>query len=103
MQNMKLLSTVDSAEYKEYELLVNEQLLGIISWTSEHDPATGCWYTTAKDGKPRYFHTQQEVIQFLRNNPFKSTNELSAKLKAEASKLIDLAQELEAESFRLDD
>lgn len=97
MQDMRLVCTLDGSEYKEYELLINEQPLGIISWKSEHDPSKGSWYTTAIDGRPRYFQTQAEVIKFLEDNPLKSASALSAKLKAEANKLIDLAEEIEAE------
>lgn len=98
MQNISLVCTLDGAEYKEYEVLSDEQPLGIISWKSESDAAEGCWYTTASDGHPRYFQTQEEVIKFLTNDPLKIANELSAKLKAEASKLIDIAQEIEAKN-----
>jgi len=93
---------VDGAEYKEYEVLVDDQPLGIISWKSESDAAEGCWYTTASDGNSRYFQTQEEVIRFLRDNPLKSANELSAKLKAEANKLIVIAQEIEAKNDDLE-
>lgn len=100
MEDMKLVCTVDGIEYKEYEALVDEEPLGIVSWKSEHDSSHshGCWYTTASDGNTRYFHTQEEVIEFLRDNPLKSANELSAKLKAEANKIVVLAEEIEAES-----
>ncbi len=98
MQDMTLVCTLDGSEYKEYELLINDQPLGVISWKSEHDPSKGSWYTTASDGKPHYFQTQEEVIKFLEKNPIKSANEISAKLKAEANKLMDIAEEIEAES-----
>lgn len=98
MQDMRLVCTLDGSEYKEYELLINEQPLGVISWKSEHDPSKGSWYTTASDGRPRYFQTQKEVIKFLEDNPLKSASALSAKLKAEANKLMDIAEEIEAES-----
>jgi len=102
MQDINLVCTVDGAEYKEYEVLVDDQPLGIISWKSESDAAEGCWYTTASDGNSRYFQTQEEVIRFLRDNPLKSANELSAKLKAEANKLIVIAQEIEAKNDDLE-
>lgn len=98
MQNISLVCTLDGVEYKEYEVLIDEQPLGIISWKSESDAVEGCWYTTASDGHPRYFQTQEEVIEFLANNPLKTSNELSAKLKAEANKLIVIAQEIEAKN-----
>ncbi len=98
MQDLTLVCTFDGSEYKEYELLINDQPLGVISWKSEHDPSKGSWYTTASDGKPHYFQTQEEVIKFLEKNPIKSANELSAKLKAEANKLMDIAEEIESES-----
>jgi len=102
MQDINLVCTVDGAEYKEYEVLIDDQPLGIISWKSESDAAEGCWYTTASDGHPRYFQTQEEVIKFLTDNPLKAANELSAKLKAEANKLIDIAQEIEAKNDDLE-
>lgn len=98
MQDIRVVCTLDGAEYKEYEVLMNDQPLGVISWKGDHDPVAGCWYTTAVDGDPRYFQTQEQVIEFLRDNPLKSATELSAKLKAEANKLIELAEEVEAES-----
>lgn len=102
MEDISLVCTLDGAEYKEYEVLINEQPLGIISWKSEVDAAEGCWYTTASDGHPHYFHTQEEVVRFLTDNPLKSANELSAKLKAEANKLIVIAQEIEAKNDELE-
>jgi hypothetical protein len=35
MQDINLVCTLDGAEYKEYEVLMNEQSLGVISWKSE--------------------------------------------------------------------
>lgn len=95
MQDMRLVCNLDGAEYKEYEVLINDQPLGIISWKGECTPLEGCWYTTASDGNSRYFQTQEEVIKFLRDDPLKSTTELSAKLKAEAIKLMAIAEELD--------
>ena len=102
MQDINLVCSVDGTEYKEYEVLIDDQPLGVISWKSESDAAEGCWYTTASDGNSRYFQTQEEVIRFLRDNPLKSANELSAKLKAEASKLKVIAQEIEAKNDDLE-
>lgn len=95
MQDINLVCTLDGAEYKEYEVLMNEQSLGVISWKSESNPSSNCWYTTASDGDSRYFQTQEEVIQFLINNPLKSANDISAKLKAEANRIIAIANEIE--------
>lgn len=95
MQNIILECIVDGIEYKEYKVLIGEQPLGIVSWKSEHDSPEGSWYTTASDGNSRYFHTQEEAIEFLRDDPLKSANELSARLKAEAGKLMDIAEEIE--------
>ena len=100
MQDINLVCTLDGAEYKEYEVLMNEQSLGVISWKSD-DPSSSCWYTTASDGDSRYFQTQEEVVQFLINNPLKSTNALSAKLKAEAHKIIAIANEIEDKNDQL--
>jgi len=97
MQNINLECIVDGHEYKEYEVWLGEQPLGIVSWKNGHDSLDGSWYTTASDGNTRYFHTQEEAIEFLTDNPLKSANELSAKLKAEANKLMDIAEEIEAE------
>ena len=97
MQNIELTCTLDGNEYKEYEVLVDAQPLGVISWKSDRDAAEGCWYTTVSDGKPRYFLTQEEAIEFLRHNPLKSATDLSAKLKAEANKLMVIAEEIEQE------
>lgn len=102
MQDMKLVCTLDGGEYKEYEILINEQPSGIISWKGECDPSEGCWYTTASDGNLRHFQTQEEAIEFLRGNTLKSATELSAKLKAEANKLIVIAQEIEAKNDELE-
>ena len=90
-----LTCTLAGTEYKEYEVLINGQPLGIISWKSDRDPSEGCWYTTVSDGKTRYFQTQEEAIAFLRDNPLQSATELSAKLKAEANKLMVIAEEIE--------
>lgn len=98
MENINLKCIVDGTEYKEYEALIGEQSLGIVSWKNELDSSEGSWFTTASDGNTRYFHTQEAAIEFLTDNPLKSANELSAKLKAEASKLMDIAEEIEAES-----
>lgn len=100
MQDINLVCTLDGAEYKEYEVLMNEQSLGVISWKSD-DPSSSCWYTTASDGDSRYFQTQEEVVQFLINNPLKSANDLSAKLKAEATKIIAIANEIEDKNDQL--
>lgn len=100
MQDINLVCTLDGAEYKEYEVLMNEQSLGVISWKSD-EPSSSCWYTTASDGNPRYFQTQEEVVQFLINNPLKSANALSAKLKAEAHKIIAIANEIENKNDQL--
>lgn len=98
MEDTRLSCTLDGADYKEYQVLINGQPLGLISWKSEPDPSSGSWYTTASDGNIRYFHTQEEAVNFLTDNPLKSANQLSAKLKAEAHKLMDIAEEIEAES-----
>lgn len=95
MQDINLVCTLDGAEYKEYEVFINEQSLGVISWKSESEPGSNCWYTTASDGDSRYFQTQEEVINFLINNPVKSANDISVKLKAEANKIIAIANEIE--------
>lgn len=96
MPEISLVCTLDGAEYKEYEVLSNNQPLGIISWNGERDPSTGNWYTTASDGIPRYFHTQVEVVDFLKGHSVNSSTEIAAKLKAEAHKLLDIAEEIEA-------
>ena len=88
MQDIKLECTLDGAEYKEYKVLFNDRSSGVISWKADRHPAEGWWYTTASDGHPRYFQTQEEVIEFLRDNPLKSATELSAKLMAEAKKRL---------------
>lgn len=85
--------------YKEYEVFLNEQPLGVISWSSSSDASKGCWYTIASDGDgyPCYFQTQEEVIDFLRVNSLDVAN-LPTKLKAEARKLTLIAEQLESES-----
>jgi len=98
MQDARLVCTLDGTDYKEYQVLVDIQPLGLISWKSEPDTSLGCWYTTASDGNTRYFHTQEEAVKFLAENPLRSANQLSAKLKAEAHKLMDIAEEIEAKS-----
>ena len=103
MQDIKLECTLDGAEYKEYKVLFNDRSSGVISWKADRHPAEGCWYTTASDGHPRYFQTQEEVIEFLRDNPLKSATELSAKLKAEAKKLMAIAEEIEIQSADISD
>ena len=100
MQNINLVCTLDGAEYKEYEVLMNEESLGVISWKRD-EPLSSCWYTTASDGDSRYFKTQEEVVHFLINNPLKSANALSAKLKAEATKIIAIANEIEDKNDQL--
>lgn len=102
MQDTNLVCTLDGVEYKEYEVLINDRPLGVISWKGERDASEGCWYTTASDGHPRYFQTQAEVIDFLRNDPLKSANALSAKLKAEAEKLMVIAEEIEGQNADLE-
>lgn len=102
MQAINLVCTLDGAEYKEYEVLSNDQPLGVISWNGERDPSSGSWYTTASDGVPRYFQTQEEVISFLRDDPLKSSSEIVAKLKAEAHKLMDIAEEIEDQNGNIE-
>ncbi|KJH70305.1 hypothetical protein [Aliterella atlantica] len=97
MQNVKLLCTLDGSDYKEYKVEIDEQTLGLISWNSDRDPSTGNWYTTASDGETYYFHTQEAAINFLQKNPVKSASDISTKLKVEAHKLIDIAEEIELE------
>ncbi|HEY9846959.1 MAG TPA: hypothetical protein V6D03_12285, partial [Candidatus Caenarcaniphilales bacterium] len=65
--------TLDGTDYKEFEVLLNNQPVGVISWTRDGDVSKGCWYTTASDGDPRYFQTQTEVIEFLRSNLWQPT------------------------------
>lgn len=89
---------LDGAGYKEYEVFLNNQPLGVVSWSSEHDNLVGCWYTTPRDGELQHFQTQEAVIDFLKGTPSKSGTKLSAKLKAEAQKLTFMAEELESES-----
>ena len=91
----EVVSVLDGDDYKEYEVLIDAKPLGVISWNGEREDSEGRWYTTASDGHPRYFQTQAEVIEFLKNDPMKSANELSAKLKAEANKLLVIAEEIE--------
>jgi hypothetical protein len=98
MQDISLVCTLDGIEYKEYDVLMNEQSLGIISWRKEPERSEGCWYTTVSDGSTRYFQTQAEIVEFLRDNPLKSASELSAKLKAEADNLYDIAEQIEAKN-----
>jgi YHS domain-containing protein len=95
MQENELVCILDGAEYKEYELLTNSQLLGVISWKSEPGVAESSWYTTASDGQTYYFPSKEAAIDFLKNDPVKSTNETAAKLKAEAKKIINIAEELQ--------
>ena len=95
MQEIELVCTLDGANYKEYELLRNSQPLGIISWKSEPGAAESRWYTTASDGQVYYFQTQEAAVEFLKNDPVKSSNEAVAKLKAEANKIMHIAEELE--------
>jgi hypothetical protein len=97
MQKQELVCILDGDDYKEYEVLIDAQPLGVISWNGEREASEGSWYTTASDGHPRYFQTQREVVDFLKENPLKSASELSAKIKAEASKLMDIAAEIEAD------
>lgn len=97
MQDVKLLCTLDGSDYKEYKVEVNEQLLGVISWNSDRNPATGNWYTTASDGQIYYFHNQESAIEFLKKDPVKAASDISAKLKIEANKLLDIAEEIESE------
>lgn len=97
MQDVKLLCTLDGSDYKEYNVEINEQSLGIISWNSDRNPSTGNWYTTASDGEIYYFHNQEEAISFLQKNPVKSASDISTKLKVEAHKLRDIAEEIEQE------
>lgn len=59
---------MDGTEYKEYEVVLSDQPLGVIAWHGDGDPSTGPWYTVASDGAPRYFQTQAEVVDFLRDS-----------------------------------
>lgn len=101
MQDIRLECTLDGNEYKEYEVFSNDQPLGVVSWDHECDSLAGCWHTTASDGYPRYFQTQEQVIDFLRSNP-SDDHKLSARLKGEAQRLTAIAQELEVESDDLE-
>ncbi len=98
MKEISLVCILDGVEYKEYEVLSEDRPLGVISWNGEREPSSGNWFTTASDGVPRYFQTQREVIDFLKDDPAKSSNEIAAKLKAEAHKLMDIAEELESQN-----
>lgn len=90
IQGIRLVCTLDGTRYKEYELLLNEQPLGVVSWDTKDAPI-GHWYTTAKDGNLRYFQTLEEVVDFLKGEPSlvatKLSSQLKAKLKALLSKL----------------
>lgn len=97
MQDIELTCTLDGTEYKEYGVLINGQPAGVISWKGDRDASEGCWYTTVSDGKTRYFQTQAEAVEFLGDNPIKSATDLSAKLKAEANKLMVIAEEIEVQ------
>lgn len=98
MQDVKLVCTLDGSDYKEYKVEMDEQPLGIISWNSDRDPANGNWYTTASDGEIYYFHNQEAAIDFLRKDPVGLASDMSAKLKSEANKLLDIAEEIESGS-----
>lgn len=97
MQDIELVCVLDGTNYKEYELLIDSQSTGIISWKSEPGAAESQWYTTASDGKLHYFQTEAAAVEFLQHNPIKSTNETAASLKAEANKIRELAEKLEAD------
>jgi len=102
MQNIRWECAVDNTGYKEYEVFLNEQPLGIISWSSGSNNSKGCWYTIvsdSNDGHPCYFQTQEEVIDFLRANSSEPIANLSAKLKTEAWKLTLMAEQLEFKSI----
>lgn len=101
MQDIRLECTLDGNEYKEYEVFFSDQSLGVVSWDHEGDPLAGRWYTTASDGYPQYFQTQEQVLDFLRNHP-SNEHKLSARLKGEAQRLTAIAQELEFESNDLE-
>lgn len=87
IQGIKLVCTLDGIGYKEYELLLNEQPLGVVSWDSKDAPI-GRWYTTARDGNLRYFHTLEEVVDFLKDEPSLVATKLSSRLKAELKALL---------------
>lgn len=99
IQNIRCECTLDGSGYKEYEVFLNEQPLGIISWKSDTDNLKRSWYTTASDGYPCYFQTQEEAINFLKSSPSESVTKLSAKLKTEAHKLTLIAEGLDSESI----
>lgn len=101
MQNFRWECTLDGNGYKEYEVFLNEQPFGIISWNIDSDKYKGCWYTIASDGYPCYFQTQEEAINFLKVNDSELVAKLSAKLKAEAHKLTLIAEELDSENIEL--
>lgn len=87
IQGIKLVCTLDGIRYKEYELLLNEQPLGVVSWDIK-DASIGRWYTTAKDGNLRYFQTLEEVVDFLKGEPSLVATKLSSRLKAELKALL---------------
>lgn len=99
IQNIRCECTLDGSGYKEYEVFLNDQPLGIISWKSDTDNLKRSWYTTASDGYPCYFQTQEEAIDFLKSSPSESVTKLSAKLKTEAHKLTLIAEGLDSESI----
>jgi hypothetical protein len=101
MQDIRLECTFDSAEYKEYKVLIGDRPLGVISWANQSSTSEGSWYLTASDGQVRHFQTQQAAIDFLNGNSSKSTSEISVRLKIEAKKLTDIAEDLESESIDL--
>jgi len=68
MQGMRLECTLDGTEYKEYEVSLNDQSLGVIAWHKDGDPSVGNWFTVASDGAPHYFQTQEAVVDFLKRN-----------------------------------
>lgn len=101
MQDVKLLCTLDGSDYKEYKVEMDEQPLGVISWNSDRNPATGNWYTTASDGQIYYFHNQEAAIEFLKKDPVGLASDMSAKLKSEAHILLDLAEKVESEGTEI--
>lgn len=98
MQDVKLLCTLDGSDYKEYEVEIDKQPLGVISWHSDRNPSAGNWYTTASDGQTYYFQNQEAAIDFLKKDPVKAASDISARLKIEANKLLDIAEEIQSES-----
>lgn len=88
MPAIRLECTLDGIRYKEYELLLNEQPLGVISWDAEGDASASYWYTTAKDGNLRYFQTLEAVVDFLKDEPSMVATKLSNQLKAELKALL---------------